>query len=365
MKNLLLKVNGKSFGAGLTDRVLFSLVLLTITTLVASLLFATKGADVSVSGAAVIIVAAVAAFVIGSLLGFIFSIPRTAEQRNMPENREDVRPNHLLQNYRPNTNLEQISDWLTKILIGATIVQLSEIDSRLELAAAKLTLAIYGGEFSAKILKATNPAFGYAFLVCFFGLGFIISYLWTRRYASKEFVIADFEAAEYITAQAETGKLQSKLSSATDVRVVARRTQALLEQANTESGGKIPALKEKPLDPDDPWKGRFGGSPENKDEARKLSATVEQLKNRPDYYAVVLEVNSTNPEKPLRNTVRFYLHPTFPNPIQSVTPVNGKAVLTLAAWGAFTVGVSTDDNSCLLELNLAAIENAPLEFRSR
>ena len=29
--------------------------------------------------------------------------------------------------YRPNTNLEQISDWLTKLLVGACLVQLSAI----------------------------------------------------------------------------------------------------------------------------------------------------------------------------------------------------------------------------------------------
>jgi hypothetical protein len=214
-------------------------------------------------------------------------------------------------------------------------------------------------------LKTTNPAFGYALLVCFFGLGFMIVYLWTRRYAATEFARAEIEAAEYLSAQAESGTLQPKLSSATDVRVVAGRTQALLEQAKTESDGRIAAREGKPLDPDDPWKGRFDDWPENKEKARKLSATVAPLKNRPDYYAVVLEVISTDPGKPLKDTVRFYLHPTFPNPIQSVTPVDGKAVLTLAAWGAFTVGVSTDNNSCLLELNLAALESAPIGFRRR
>jgi predicted secreted protein len=57
---------------------------------------------------------------IGGLLGFLFGIPRTLQQeasQATEQNRKD-RPQET--NYAVNTNLDQISDWLTKILVGVS-----------------------------------------------------------------------------------------------------------------------------------------------------------------------------------------------------------------------------------------------------
>jgi hypothetical protein len=61
--------------------------------------------------------AALAALVSGGLLGFLFGIPRS--QHNNPS----------AGRYAVNTNLEQVSDWLTKILIGAVLIQLGSVGS--------------------------------------------------------------------------------------------------------------------------------------------------------------------------------------------------------------------------------------------
>src|SRR6266508_6277591 len=58
------------------------------------------------------------AFVAGGLLGFLFGIPRSLAG---PEGSVDGAAAGGA--YRPNTNLEQISDWLTKILVGVGLVQ--------------------------------------------------------------------------------------------------------------------------------------------------------------------------------------------------------------------------------------------------
>src|SRR5262249_23262070 len=55
-----------------------------------------------------------ASFVSGCLVGFLFAIPRTVQGE---EGSKVSGPSQQTQ-YRPNTNLEQISDWLTKILVG-------------------------------------------------------------------------------------------------------------------------------------------------------------------------------------------------------------------------------------------------------
>jgi len=62
-----------------------------------------------------------ASYLAGSLLGFLFGIPR-AMSSDVVSNPED-RDRRLI----ANTNLEQISDWLTKIIVGATLVQLGNL----------------------------------------------------------------------------------------------------------------------------------------------------------------------------------------------------------------------------------------------
>lgn len=66
-----------------------------------------------------------ASWLFGSLIGFLFGVPRLQSSRN--EGDGNVDPD----TYIPNTNLEQISDWLTKIIIGASLVQIDEISQGL------------------------------------------------------------------------------------------------------------------------------------------------------------------------------------------------------------------------------------------
>lgn len=118
---------------------------------------------------------------------------------------------------------------------------------------------------------------------------------------------------------------------------------------------------------DDPWKGQFENEAVKRDKARELSAEVLTIQGTQKWFFVRLIVKSISPKhKPLKGEVIFFLHPTFPNHIRRV-PVgkNGVAELRLKAWGAFTVGVLTDDNKTKLELDLSELENAPMEFRSR
>src|SRR6266498_647278 len=65
-----------------------------------------------------------AALMIGGFLGFLFGIPRTGTV--------------IESDVHGNTNLEQISDWLTKILVGVGLTQISEIPTFLEKLSASL-----------------------------------------------------------------------------------------------------------------------------------------------------------------------------------------------------------------------------------
>src|SRR5690348_6489679 len=90
----------------------------------------------SVAFAVVGVMIGVAALFIGGLLGFVFGIPRTlqdihAELKTLDQDVSQIGRDHGI-DYRANTNLEQISDWLTKILVGVGLTQVTVIPSKLQ-----------------------------------------------------------------------------------------------------------------------------------------------------------------------------------------------------------------------------------------
>ncbi|MDX0140802.1 hypothetical protein GOC46_28865 [Sinorhizobium meliloti] len=114
---------------------------------------------------------ALSALVLGSLLGFVFGIPRTL-QYDIARQETQVTTGNETIGYQINTNLEQISDWLTKIIVGVGLVELGSIGSWLM-------------SFSADMGKSFgDDGFGQAFvlgiLVYFVCVGFLFGYLWTR-----------------------------------------------------------------------------------------------------------------------------------------------------------------------------------------
>ena len=75
---------------------------------------------------------ALACLASGGIIGFLFGIPRVLQDINaptiMPKNNEEDKDsaNTSKSSYRMqvNTNLEQISDWLTKIIVGVGLIEL-------------------------------------------------------------------------------------------------------------------------------------------------------------------------------------------------------------------------------------------------
>jgi hypothetical protein len=116
---------------------------------------------------------ALACLAAGSLLGIVFGIPRSASQIHFTRP-EDERPE-----FQANTNMEQISDWLTKILVGAGLVDLKELPGAINSAARYIGPSLAwgtGGDVSAMAPIA-------AALIIYFSVeGFICGYIFTRVY---------------------------------------------------------------------------------------------------------------------------------------------------------------------------------------
>lgn len=108
---------------------------------------------------------AAASFAAGALLGFLFGIPRyLATQSATPATASAPT------NYSPNTNLEQISDWLTKILVGVGLVQIGQIGH---------SLSVLGSGVEKGLGKDTQ-SIAITLIIAFTIAGFMTSYLFTR-----------------------------------------------------------------------------------------------------------------------------------------------------------------------------------------
>jgi hypothetical protein len=115
---------------------------------------------------AIVFLVGCAAWLSGSLLGFLFGVPRFQAD-----------PQGDAQRILPNTNLEQISDWLTKIIVGATLVQLGPLVTRLSL----LFQAVGGEVDKPGAVVATGSA-----MIFFFTTGFMWGYLWCSLRVFRE-----------------------------------------------------------------------------------------------------------------------------------------------------------------------------------
>ena len=304
------------------------------------------------------ILVGVAAFFVGALLGFLFGIPRTLQRTNPTGSTVNTNttgsstspPNGGATEFQANTNLEQISDWLTKILVGVGLTQVNKILTKLSDVSGSVAAAL-GSE-------SGNRSFALALIIFFLIVGFFFAYLWTRLHLAMLLTAAD-NAIRQLQETVEAVSLKVKDVQANALGTGKSGTAEVKKKLLEATDGIEPG------DPNDPWKGRFGGNSVNND--RELSAEVKPIDGRAGLYAIRFAVKSLHPDtNPLNGAVQFFLHPSFNDetPVVSVGP-NGIAELNLKAWGAFTVGAVADDGATKLELDLSQLPTAPADFKSR
>lgn len=122
-------------------------------------------------------------FAAAFLFGFIFAVPKAAQRKTdsdgkpAPDSAESTRsqtPTRL----KTNTNLEEISDWLTKVLVGATLTQLIRIPALIKAAA---------GYMATNMGDPAYETFAAAVLLYFCSIGFLTGYVLTRTFFSRQF----------------------------------------------------------------------------------------------------------------------------------------------------------------------------------
>jgi len=140
-------------------------------------------------------------FAVGSFIGFIFGIPRSLSSDTartgapLPDpDRVDTTPG--LQpaatargpSTAVNTNLEQISDWLTKIIVGVSLVNSEQIGDAMLYAARTMANSLGGGP--------ARVSLSLAILVYFGVIGVLGGYLLTRLFLQRAFDTARWSNAD-------------------------------------------------------------------------------------------------------------------------------------------------------------------------
>ncbi|HEX8291927.1 MAG TPA: tetratricopeptide repeat protein [Pyrinomonadaceae bacterium] len=141
---------------------------------------------------------ALACIAVGSLVGFLFGIPRVLQGDNPPPapppappaaGAEASAPHQTAApktySQRVNTNLEQISDWLTKIIVGLGLVELRNIPGKVR----------YYASIISQGFTPPSPEFAAALLVYFSTAGFLGGYLLTRLWLAGAFGRADAQSS--------------------------------------------------------------------------------------------------------------------------------------------------------------------------
>jgi hypothetical protein len=128
-------------------------------------------------------VVAGAAACAGALVGFVFGVPRRLQGGDTPAPPGADEGARGAAGYGGNTNLEQISDWLTKLLLGVGLTQLTQLPAGIGAAAAYLGPSV--GEGAGPLVAAL--------LVYWSITGFFFGYLFTRRVLPAMWSEADRE----------------------------------------------------------------------------------------------------------------------------------------------------------------------------
>jgi hypothetical protein len=145
------------------------------------------------STASIGLITAGAAWLSGALLGFIFGLPHTREGASVPtqgagdrqtqaSNGAPLPDRRRDDRYQRSTSLEQVSDWLTKMIVGVGLTQLNRIPGKLYELATYIANGLIangaGGGYSDVHGLDVNRAFALGICIYFVVDGFLFGFLW-------------------------------------------------------------------------------------------------------------------------------------------------------------------------------------------
>jgi len=189
-----------------------------------------------------------ACLVSGAGMGFLFGVPKVVQEevagRKKDEGTSDAKSgqsSNFGYKQRVNSNLEEISDWLTKIIVGLGLVELGKLFKYFKKAADCIGAGVGQGDFAGR-------SFGAAVIIFFGGIGFLSSYLLTRLFLAGAFFRAERDANAFTSTEEDLAAVKqaapSSLDAATqDLRKAGGSPEAAVRDratgASTEAAQRI------------------------------------------------------------------------------------------------------------------------------
>lgn len=321
---------------------------------------------------------------VGGLLGFLFGIPRTTRPRvSETSATNDGRREATTTPYEPSNNLEQVADWLTKILVGVGLVELGTLGNALAKVGDQVAKAVTPTPTGTAVVTEVV-------VVAFAVIGFLASFLWTRIYYGGIQARADSDIVNWVASKLEdqetridrADKVAQKLASGKLVPGAAApqtpSTVAITAEIAAPTGEMEAAMPSDlsvdvrqqvdrflhtAVDWDDDTVVRVFGEHPSTANGRTFSAEISVQYEKALVIRLVVERHDG---APLGNDVTFLLHPTFHSRTR-VVPVEGddRADLEIYCTGWFTVGAIMDQGQTILEYDLRKMPGAPEWFKKR
>ena len=352
---------------------------ITVLLLLASLMIVAHGALAASRTLLIVeLLLATAALVVGGFLGFLFGIPRASTGAVVTVAGDggvskETSGNTAGSGYEPSTNLEQVADWLTKILIGVGLVEFGDIAD---------TLARFGAAMAGTFPEPAVGLIGQLILIAFLVLGFIASFLWTRIYYGAIQTLADGDvrsllarmtvterrskAAEEVSTALATGELKPATPARAASAVAPEVREAdPIAALPSDLRARVDRLRDWPeFDWDsDPNADLFTGAPREANGRRLDAEILANLKNKALH--LKLRVSRMPGGDALEGPVLFLLHPTYSKRVELAWPQTDVADLQIISEGAFTVVAIADGGATVLSWNLMSMPNAPQWFREQ
>jgi len=139
---------------------------------------------------------------VGGLIGFLFGIPRQAESSSensakAGQGSDAGAGTHTESKREVNTNLEQVSDWLTKIILGAGLTQLVKLPGQLKSLGDYFKGGFDGSQILPLMIVMNSLIFG-----------FFAGYLITQLFLAKALIDAAKAVTDVDVALTAAGNLE-------------------------------------------------------------------------------------------------------------------------------------------------------------
>lgn len=117
-----------------------------------------------------------AAMLTGALLGLIFGVPKSSRRNSAPPALIAADGTQMTLPYNGNSNLEEISDWLTKMIVGIALINWKGIGD---------ALISIRAELENSLDSRLSGLLAMGLIGAYFGLGFTLGYVWSRVFLPR------------------------------------------------------------------------------------------------------------------------------------------------------------------------------------